>query len=118
MRTAIRQPNESVRVVQDLPHRLDIDIVLGLHEGRFELLLDDEVEERVDDALVLLLRDIGQGLADHPFVFLERRLLDPDVVVPVARDRAARDLDLPLDHFLVQFPPHFGVGIGAQFFII
>ena len=58
------------------------------------------------------------GLADHPLVLFEHRLLDPDVVVPLARDRAAGDLDLPLDHLLVQLLPDRRVGIGAQLLLV
>ena len=59
MRAAVAEPDHRVRVSQDLFQRLVVDVVLGLQEAGLELLLDDQVEERVDHALALLLGDLA-----------------------------------------------------------
>jgi hypothetical protein len=59
MRAAVAEPDHRVGVGQDLLQRLVVDIVLGLQETRLQLLLDNQVEERVDDALALLLGDLA-----------------------------------------------------------
>ena len=102
---------------QDLGQRLVVDVVLGLQEAGFELLLDHQVEERVDHPLALLLGDLADRLELHPLVLFEHRLVDPDVVPPGLRDadRAVRLVD---DRFLVQLGADLGVGVEPQLLLV
>ena len=118
VRAAIRQPDDGVRIGQDLRHRLVVDVVLRLHQARIEILFDDEVEEGVDHALALLLGDLADGLALQPLVLLQHRGLDPHVVVPMAGIAGGRDRDLVLDHLIMQLLPGRRVAVGPQLFLI
>src|SRR5204862_8093855 len=62
MRAAIRQADYGIRIGQDLGDRRIIDIVLAMQELGVEVLLDREIEERVDYALVLRLGDLADGV--------------------------------------------------------
>ena len=44
-----------------LLHRLVVDVVLGLQEAGLQLLLDHQIEERVDHALALQLGDLADA---------------------------------------------------------
>jgi len=118
MRSAVRQPDDGVRVCEDLGHRFVVDIVLGLHQAGIEVLFHDEVEEGVDDALALLLGDLADRLALQPLVLFQHWGLDPHVVVPATRVAGGRDLDLVFDHLVMQLLPDRRVGIGLELFLV
>ena len=117
MRTAVAEPDDGVGMGQDLSQRLVVDIVLGLQQAGFELLLDSQIEEGVDDPLALFLGDLADRFELHPLVLFERRLVDPHVVPPRLReaDRALRLVD---DGLVVQFGADFGVGVEPQLLLV
>ena len=77
VRAAIRQTDDRVRVVQDLRDRLVIDVVLAVQERGLQILLDDEIEERVDDALALCLGDLADRHAHETLVLRQHRRAGP-----------------------------------------
>ncbi len=117
MRAAVAEPDDGVGMGQDLGQRLVVDIVLGLQEAGFELFLDDEVEEGVDHALLLLLGDLADRLELHPLVLRQLGLVDPHVVPPGLRkaDRAVRLVD---DRLVMQLGADFGVGVEPQLLLV
>ena len=100
-------------------HRLVVDVVLGLQEAGLQLLLDHQVEERVDHALILHLGDLADGLELQRLVLLQRRFVHPHVVPPgLGEPDSARDRHRPFHRLGVQLVAHLRVGIGAHLLLI
>ena len=118
VRAAVRQADDRVRIVQDLRDRFVIDVVLAVQERGVEILLDDEIEEGVDDALALHLGDLADGLAHQALVLRQHRMLHRHVVPPGAADPRRHRVDLELDRLGVQLLADLGIAVGAQFFVV
>jgi hypothetical protein len=67
-------------------------VSLSHHEAGVQILLDEEIEEGVDDALALSHRDLADGFAFEVLILLEHRGLDPHVVEPPAGMAGRGDL--------------------------
>ena len=90
MRAAIRKADDCVWIGQDLRHGVVVDIVLAVQPFGVEMLLDGEVEEAVDDALLLRRGDLADRLALEPLVLRQHRALQHHVVPPGAADADRR----------------------------
>ena len=119
MRSAIGQPDDGIRVGQDLRHRVVVDVDFRLDEAGVQVFLDDQIEEGVDDPFALLLGDLADRLAFQAPVLLQDWSVDPHVVIPSAGvSGGGKFSPLVLDDFVMQLAPDRGIAVGPQFLFV
>src|SRR2546422_5069092 len=115
VRPAVGEPDDCVGAAEDLRHRLGVHVDLAEGEDRSEILLDGQVEERVDRLLALRLRDLGDVLPPEAAVLRQVRLLDDHEVPPLGERRVRRERRLG---FGTQLRACCRITIGAQLLLV